>query len=787
MRELELRLALVCYGGASLAVYMNGISNEILKLVRASRAFHDSDMGTEERFQKYPEVDTERLYAELLEALAPQVKLRVIVDVVSGASAGGINGIFLSRALAHDLSLAPLRHMWLNLGDIEQLMDQDTLAGKWSKFYLYPLFYLFKRRIHALSQGDPEMENKLMRFVRSRWFQPPFSGKVMLGWMLDACTNMGKAETCNSLLPPGHKLDLFVSLTNFFGQRRSLSLHDPDQVTEHQHGLTAKFSYRRQADGTEWSELNDDHIAGLGFVARATSSFPGAFPPVRLKDLAETLKERGQTWDGRDTFIAHNFPAFVDDTDTLFDMSFIDGGVTNNKPFASAIQAIYERPAHREVDRRIIYVDPMPDDLQGPDTGAVPAPPGFFRTILSSLAEIPRREPIYEDLRGIARQNKLARRHDLVTDTVEKQVRKHVDGLLSLDASRMIDTALLASWREQAHTMAYSEAGYSYGAYSHTKAIQLLDHIADIAKCVAERSGDKDSIKDIQDTLVWWSSVTGLLPTGTSMDAVTYDEGTAFKARILLFRGLDLDFRIRRIRFVIKKINRYVQRSGQGAVSRGGARLKKVLYTALEGFTAYLTPDPYMGFSFDWASIRPGDPESVNAVLKVLEEAMNLEEQDYNLDYELAQILKTVMDTGLRQELFRAYVGFAFFDVVTFPLSVQTDVIENDEIRVDRISPQDCPKMLGQDMAGVLMGNRLNNFGAFFSRRARENDYLWGRLHAAKRLVDFVIDAAGPDALPPDFDIDDFMRRLYISILETEKNHAERAQDIISDLLHKFQ
>jgi len=32
MREKELRLALVCYGGASLAVYMNGISNEILKL-----------------------------------------------------------------------------------------------------------------------------------------------------------------------------------------------------------------------------------------------------------------------------------------------------------------------------------------------------------------------------------------------------------------------------------------------------------------------------------------------------------------------------------------------------------------------------------------------------------------------------------------------------------------------------------------------------------------------------------------------------------------------------------
>ena len=40
MREKELRIALVCFGGISLAIYMHGISKEILKLVRASRALH---------------------------------------------------------------------------------------------------------------------------------------------------------------------------------------------------------------------------------------------------------------------------------------------------------------------------------------------------------------------------------------------------------------------------------------------------------------------------------------------------------------------------------------------------------------------------------------------------------------------------------------------------------------------------------------------------------------------------------------------------------------------------
>ena len=38
MRQKELRIALVCYGGVSLAVYMHGVTKEVWKLARASRA-----------------------------------------------------------------------------------------------------------------------------------------------------------------------------------------------------------------------------------------------------------------------------------------------------------------------------------------------------------------------------------------------------------------------------------------------------------------------------------------------------------------------------------------------------------------------------------------------------------------------------------------------------------------------------------------------------------------------------------------------------------------------------
>ena len=45
MQEKELRLALVCFGGVSLAIYMHGVTKEILKLVRASYAYHSLPKG----------------------------------------------------------------------------------------------------------------------------------------------------------------------------------------------------------------------------------------------------------------------------------------------------------------------------------------------------------------------------------------------------------------------------------------------------------------------------------------------------------------------------------------------------------------------------------------------------------------------------------------------------------------------------------------------------------------------------------------------------------------------
>jgi len=89
MKEKELRIALVCYGGVSLAVYMHGVTKEILKLVRASRVYHH-DLGRSHKANaRYSDIehaeretDTEELYFELIRAIGQSVELRVFVDTV---------------------------------------------------------------------------------------------------------------------------------------------------------------------------------------------------------------------------------------------------------------------------------------------------------------------------------------------------------------------------------------------------------------------------------------------------------------------------------------------------------------------------------------------------------------------------------------------------------------------------------------------------------------------------------------------------------------------------------
>src|SRR5262249_13095355 len=186
--------------------YMHGISKEILKLVRASRTLHtiaDRSFRAQASYFDFadredPEYDTEEIYFELLRGIGRSVELRVIVDIIAGASVGCINGAMLARARSHGLRIVPLRDLWLENADVAILLAPDAKAGTWSKWFLQPLIWAATRTKGFRAIRDLEVRQKLSLFVRSRWFKPPLDGRVMAALMYDAVTALGAPKSADA-------------------------------------------------------------------------------------------------------------------------------------------------------------------------------------------------------------------------------------------------------------------------------------------------------------------------------------------------------------------------------------------------------------------------------------------------------------------------------------------------------------------------------------------------------------------------------------------------------------
>ena len=126
------------------------------------------------------------------------------------------------------------------------------------------------------------------------------------------------------------------------------------------------------------------------------------------------------------------------------------------------------------------------------------------------------------------------------------------------------------------------------------------------------------------------------------------------------------------------------------------------------------------------------------------------------------------------------YLGFPFWDVLTFSVSTGRGTGELREILVDRISPEETHTLKGFEGAKSLKGIGLDNFAGFFSRRYRENDYLLGRLHALDRLMDIVCDAAGIDLQRDGIGVLELKRRAFERILNAEERHLVHSKKLIA-------
>lgn len=779
--ERELRLALVCYGGVSLAVYMHGITREVLKVARASRAYHAvpeaeaAAAGYRDGARHEGELDTEEIYFRLLQAAGGQVRLRVLIDVIAGASAGGINGIMLARALAFDLSLDGHRNLWLDLADVGELLDPDARAGRLSKWYMRPLLrtvdWWQRRRARRLGipSREPEVLRNLSLFMRSRWFEPPFSGRRMSEMMLDALKEIGleQPDRRDSLLPPGLPLELFVTTTDFWGHPQTIPLHDPPEVQEREHRHILHFRHWFTQAGEVASQLGADQLPSLAFAARATSSFPGAFPPARLAEIDALLEDRGESWPGRPAFLDAQFESLRRAGESPEDAAFIDGSVLMNKPVSVALDAVQRHVAHRQTDRRLVYLEPNPEV----EREVAHEVPGFFKTIKGALSDIPRHQPIRDDLDWIARFNEQVALHREVATGVRAQVLATMGSNLDEQLDQPPDAALIRQWRRAANILAAADAGYAYEGYARLKVLGLLEELAALFR----RTVGGISRGEASDRVQAWARMEGILPLGEAAKSAQQGVDVPW---VTFLRAFDVRHRLRRVLMLIRRANELYTEAAVAAslaARKDLDRLKKQLYGHAERLREHLD---WRSLQLDWTGPET-QGDHLNAFLVRLRERLDLLEQDDELDGTLASWCAELSDLELMREMLTAYLGFAYYDVLTYPMAQTRDMDALEGIKVDRIAVDDANTLRAGGARDLLKGVDFGNFGAFFSRRFRENDYLWGRLTAAERLVD-IIGSAVPEAT--DLDLPAFKKELFLSILAAEAPHLTGIADLIEEL-----
>jgi len=738
----ELRLALVCYGGVSLAIYMHGMTKELHRLAKASA---ELDGGVDEAGSS----PTEGAWREVLTVTTSEppagVRPRVVVDVIAGTSAGGINGIYLAKALAHNGSQDGLRDVWFDRGDIRELVR----GPKWVPIVLR-LAWLIVRGL------------------------APLRGEHMSVWLYGALGKMDRSERAPpvlaSLVPEDHELRLFVTITDLSGYNREVPLDHQGQVYDREHRHVLEFRY---ANGGR-DDFSEQANGALAFAARTTSSFPGAFRPVSLRSFSEAI---GLPRVDLSLMAGPFFRLYGLSGASPSDTWFVDGGVLDNRPFGHAVRAIREQPAATEVDRRLLYLEPDPAEPEANPSGEEPGP---IASVLGSVVGVPRKEPIVDDLLEVVAQNKRVRRvreviessFDPIATRVEEALGTSLVGLAAEPSGE-----LLGNWRERLNELAIADAGLAYATYSRLKVSGTVDGCAGTVCALLDFPEDSNQALLVRAALHSWAKESGVFDRTVEPSPV----------QVQFLRDFDLAYAERRLRLVIAGLNwmyeqaddRYPPRSSLDAV-------KARLYAAIEQLRRVMAG---VDLSLEVAELatqcfpEASDALPQNAELEELMEELRsaIAERLQGFDAALYGDLRRLMDgweSTMSAKLLVRYLGFPFWDILLYPVEALSGVGERDHIEVMRLSPQDPVghKLLTPPESPKLKGLGFHHFGAFFERRYRENDYLWGRLDAAERMVGLLLGTEDhPDRVV-------LCQKLFSAILDEEESALQTIHPLVRQL-----
>jgi patatin-related protein len=773
----ELRIALVCYGGVSLAVYIHGVTKELYKLVRASRQFdRDRDVGTiaddpATAFPQPPETegieyDTEPLYYAALKALhTNRTPIMAAIDVIAGTSAGGINGVFLARALAHGRSLNGLRSLWLRDGDLEGLLN-----GHW----LVPA----PRKAKMMSKMAVALGRIAEKDNRS---DAPLNGGLMSQLLYGALKSM--APVTPTLVLPAGSLDLFVPTTDVYGYSTAI----PTGVggvshTDRSFQQLLSFHYDPRATATRDSDnFADDSVAALAFAARATSSFPGAFPSVSLGTFAAAVNEM--------------HPGAVQDVgpiaSRLFykgeyesepaDAWYMDGGVLDNGPFDHVIHAIARKRASGPVARELIYIEPDPG---GPPTAEIHHhQPSWLKVIMAARMTIPWHASLIDTLNELRDMNSSI---DEIGALTRSQMTHVTEEMGKIEVDTRTDYAAMIAKGPQIRGRAMELAGLGYGSYCQLRADAVA---AEIAGALASKLGFPPRSNKSSFVV---SVITSWLRRKKEWNATDH---TTLEAEL---GTVDTPLRLRRANFVLQGINDLLAADGLPAGRLHQlAALKSAcwdLIEKLQGFVDDATSNSavlgqakvLMGTDALDDGIATSDPAAFAAAnTDALNELFNAYRDNLKTEGSSQTLWNTFKTStegwtaGSDIELASRYLLFPIWDATIFPIIALARLPQLSPIHVQRFSPLDAVTLNPPEQPGFgshkLRGTAIDHFGGFFEEAWRENDYLWGRLDGVD-LIFGLLTAHGPGA-----DLTEEAKAAFHAVLDSETEALRNIQgDIVT-------
>jgi patatin-related protein len=505
----------------------------------------------------------------------------------------------------------------------------------------------------------------------------------------------------------------------------------------------------------------EDHFAGgandaaLAFSARATSCFPGAFPPV---SLAEFMRDIGQPNSPDLPMIEREFfRAYQLARQGPRHTYFIDGGVLDNFPFGHAIEAITRKPAANEVKRWLVYIEPDPSRASSEPAGAAPAEttpprqPGWVDTILAGLSSIPRKEPIVDDL---ARVRAFNERVAYIADLTQTNYPQIEAALLETDQDLRggeLNQANIGQVMSAMNQRAKQRLGSGYASYLRLKLQGIADDVADIVARAYAYPPDSGQASFVRTVML--ANIADRFPAGRA--EVT-------EALVRFLRTFDLAFTDRRLRFVIQGVNdAYRQdnpRLGPLDLDRRQQldMVKAELYAKLEQLWAVVSPasvqtgvgrEPFGLFDEDQLAEpvrREVSPhqfahdhrDQLNALLDRLGTYLDGALQPFPGRLWEQFVAVTRGWPELQQLLLVRFLGFPVWDTLILPIVELSEIRQLRPIDIVRISPRDGRP--GRLPPKELKGAAVHHFGAFFDRTAREHDFLWGLQDGAEQLLDLV-------------------------------------------------